>query len=277
MRTATKALKRAGVRDASWDAERLLLHILECSRAHLLAHPDRVLDVSRTTRYRDLVAQRCRRRPLQHLIGEQPFWRHVFQVTPAAFIPRPETELLVDAALERMDAHAVAADIGTGSGCIALCLAAERPDATLYAVDVSAQALQVARGNARRLGLEGRVRFLQGDLLTPLEVLPQSVDMVVSNPPYVDPAEAENLQPEVRDHEPHAALFAPGGHYGAYEALAPQAARGLAAGGWLLLEVGMGMAPRVAAICQAAGFDVESVIDDLQGIPRVVVARSRRA
>jgi release factor glutamine methyltransferase len=226
-------------------------------------------------RYEQIVAQRAARRPLQHLTGTQAFWRHEFLVTPDVLIPRPETEVLVEAALERLQGLASPAvvDVGTGSGCIALSLAAARPDAAVYATEASPAALAVARDNARRLGLSGRVTFLEGDLLVPLEGHP-GADLIASNPPYVDAADVPGLAPEVRDHEPRAALVAPGGVLSAYERLAPAAARLLRPGGWLLLEVGHGQAEAVSRIVRAAGLDVIEVRRDLQGILRAVVARA---
>lgn len=219
--------------------------------------------------------ERARRRPLQHLTGTQSFWRHELRVTPDVLIPRPETELLVEAAIGVLS-HAtrpLTVDVGTGSGCIALSLAAELPEACIHATDISRAALAVAEENADRLGLAGRVRFHAGDLLEPLIRLAGRFLLVVSNPPYVDPSEAASLAPEVRDHEPHIALFAPEQRYSVYRRLAPQARRMLVPRGWLLLEIGQGMSDEVSRICTQEGFEVERVIPDLQAIPRVVVAR----
>ncbi len=228
------------------------------------------------SQYRDLVRERARRRPLQHLTGIQAFWRHEFLVTSDVLIPRPETELLVEAGLELLRGLSgpVVVDVGTGSGCIALSLAAERPDAVVHAVDLSTAALVVARENARRLGLLDRVVFHEGDLLEPVPSLAGTVSLVVSNPPYVDAGEASSLAPEVRDHEPAGALFPPGDRYSIYRRLAPAAAAALAPAGSLILEVGLGMADEVSRICESAGLAVGRVLPDLQGIPRVVVART---
>jgi release factor glutamine methyltransferase len=196
-------------------------------------------------------------------------------VSPDVLIPRPETELIVEAALGllREVPNPVIADVGTGSGCIALSLAAERSDAVVSGIDISPAALAVARRNASRLGLEGRLRFLEGDLLEPLRAEFGGIDMVVSNPPYVDPADAPGLAPEVRLHEPAPALYPPSEPYSVYRALAPQAAAALRPGGTLLLEVGQGMRDEVVRICEGAGLPVLRVIPDLQGIPRTVVSR----
>jgi release factor glutamine methyltransferase len=228
------------------------------------------------SRFFSLAEERARRRPLQHLTGTKAFWRHEFLVTPDVLIPRPETELVVEAALELLRGlpRPTVVDVGTGSGCIALSLAAERPDASVHAVDVSMRALVVARENARRLGLQERVAFHEGDLLEPVLSLAGAVSLVVSNPPYVDASEALSLAPEVREHEPAQALFPPGDRYSIYRRLAPAAADALIPGGGLILEVGFGMALEVSRICESAGLTVSRVLPDLQGIPRAVVARA---
>lgn len=278
--TASEALQRgaerlalAGVIDPERDTELLLRHVLGWDRAALLAGSDRLLAADAEACFLALVEQRARRRPLQHLTGTQAFWRHDFLVTPDVLVPRPETELIVEAALEllRDVPRPVVVDVGTGSGCIALSLAAELPAAAVHAVDVSGAALGVARDNARRLGLAGRVRFHRGHLLEPVADLAGSVDLVASNPPYVDPAEP--LAPEVRDHEPAVALFPPGDRYAVYRELAPAARCALHPGGWLVVEVGQGMAADVGGICAQAGLSVSRVIPDLQQILRTVVAR----
>jgi release factor glutamine methyltransferase len=169
----------------------------------------------------------------------------------------------------------VLVDVGTGSGCIALSLAAELPEAEVHATDLSRAALDVARVNARRLGLEARVAFHEGDLLAPVQGL--RFDAIVSNPPYVDPAGRASLPPEVRDHEPALALFPPGDAVSVYVRLAAQARPLLRPGGFLIVEVGAGQADVVAAILCDAGFTIEDVLPDLQRIPRTLVARARRA
>lgn len=241
----------------------------------MLSRPKSSIAPPAVARFLSLVEERARRRPLQHLTGTQAFWRHEFQVTSDVLIPRPETELLVEAGLEvlRDVPQPTVVDVGTGSGCIALSLAAERLDAVVHAVDVSAPALAVARENVRRLGLEGRVSLHRGDLLDPVASLTGAVSLVVSNPPYVDVSEADSLAPEVREHEPTLALFAPGDRYSVYRRLAPAARAVLRPGGHLLLEVGLGMADEVCRICEASGLQVTQVLDDLQRIPRAIVAQ----
>jgi release factor glutamine methyltransferase len=274
-RLGARSLAAAGVPAPEWDAEALLRHVLGWERATLVARSGEALAPESATRFFALVEERARRRPLQHLIGIQPFWRQELLVSPDVLIPRPETELVVEASLDvlRGVPRPVVVDVGTGSGAIALALAAELPAAELHAVDVSAPALAVARENARRLGLEERIAFHEGDLLAPLAELSGRVDLVASNPPYVDPN--ETLLPEVRDHEPALALFPPGERDSVYRRLAPQAFEALRPGGFLIVEVGFGMSEGVAAILGEAGFDVQCVLRDLQQIPRTVVARRR--
>jgi release factor glutamine methyltransferase len=274
LRLAALRLADAGVPEAAWDAELLMRHVLRLDRAALVSFEPKLLGPDEESRFFALVAERERRRPLQHLTGVQAFYGRDFTVTPDVLIPRPETEILVEAALERLPAAqpAVVVDIGTGTGCIALTLAAERPAAEVHALDVSGQALEVARANARRMGLDGRVRFYQGDLALPLRDMVRRVDLVVSNPPYVSEADWAGLQPEVRDHEPRVALVPVPDGPRMYRRLAGGARRILKPGGALLMEVGHGQDEEIRAICVREGYEAERVIPDLQGIPRVIVA-----
>ncbi|HET7294055.1 MAG TPA: peptide chain release factor N(5)-glutamine methyltransferase [Vicinamibacteria bacterium] len=271
---AARRLQAAGVQSAALDAERLLRHVLGWERARVIASAREPVPTDAVVRFEALLAQRASRRPLQHLTGSQAFWRHEFLVTPDVLIPRPETELVVEEALRRLRPlpRPALVDVGTGSGCIALSLAAELDGAEVHATDVSTAALAVAGENARRLGLAGRVAFHEGDLLAPVAEPPERFDLVACNPPYVDPADA--LAPEVRDHEPKVALFPPGEPLSVYRRLAPQAHRSLKRGGWLIVEVGQGQADAVEEVLRRDGFGVESVVTDLQGIPRMITARS---
>ena len=274
---AAAALEAAGVPAPERDAERLLRHVTGWDRAAVVALPDAPVDEEAAARFRALVARRAARVPLQHLVGTQAFWRHDFLVTPDVLVPRPETEVLVETALGllRGASRPVIVDVGTGSGCIALSLAAERPGAEVHAVDVSTAALAVAVENARRLGLEDRVVFHDGDLLAPVAALRGRADLVVSNPPYVDAADRDTLEPEVRDHEPAMALFPPGDALLFYRRLAAEAPTLLRPGGWLAVEVGAGQAAAVAALFDHAGLAAAAPTADLAGIPRVVAAAHR--
>jgi release factor glutamine methyltransferase len=272
---ARGVLDAAGVESPEWDAERLLRHVLGWDRATLLADPGHAIPAADETRFRTLVRRRASREPLQYILGTQAFWKHDFLVTPAVLVPRPETELLVEASLDllRRVEKPVVVDVGTGSGCIALSVAAEREDAEVHATDISAPALEVARENARRLGLERRVAFHLGDLLDPLSGLEGQVDLVVSNPPYVDLAELASLAPEVRDHEPAEALSAGEDGLSAHRRLLPAAAALLKPGGSIVLELGRGQDAAVCALARGAALGVTRRMRDLQGICRVVVAR----
>jgi release factor glutamine methyltransferase len=272
---AAARLVAAGIDTAALDAELLLRHVLEWDRASVIARAREPLDFGAAAALLRLVEARASRRPLQHLTGTQAFWRHDFLVTPDVLIPRPETEVLVEAALSAIKGiHApVVVDVGTGSGCIALSLAAERTDAEVHAVDVSPAALRVARENARRAALTHAVRFHEADLLAPWEGAGPVFDLVASNPPYVASEEMETLAPEVRDFEPRLALVPPGSPLSMYERLAPAARALLRKGGALVLEVGAGQATDVSAVVSAAGFSSVRAVRDLQGIPRTIVAR----
>lgn len=271
---AALRLGTAGVAGARLDAELLLRHLLGWDVATLVVRMREPLPGSDRAAFERLVDLRATRVPLQHLTGEQAFWRHVFRVTPDVLIPRPETELVVELALDAMRdrARPRLLDVGTGSGCIALSLAAERPDAVVCAVDLSPAALAVARDNAERLGLAHRVRFHEGDLVAAVaDELP--FDVIASNPPYVGADELASLAPEVRDHEPRMALTPPGDRASIYGRLAAAAAIQLAPDGRLIVEIGRGMQAEVARAFTVAGLQVERVVPDLAGIPRVVVVR----
>lgn len=269
---AASRLAGAGVTAARLDADLLLRHVTGWDAAAVLVRASECLSVASGDAFDRLVEERARRRPLQHLTGVAHFWRHEFRVTPDVLIPRPETEHLVEAALEWLSSRErpVVADVGTGSGCIALSIAAERPEVIVHAIDLSPAALAIARENAARLRMEDRVRFWEGDLLAPLA--DQKLDMILSNPPYVDADEVPTLAPEVRDHEPRMALVPPGERFTVYRRLARESLAALKPGGVLMVEIGRGMEDGVCRIVQDAGLEVERVIPDLQSIPRVVVA-----
>jgi release factor glutamine methyltransferase len=286
LREAIEQLTAAQVPSASTTAEVLLLHVLGRDRAFLYAHPEAELSLQQERAYRHLLAQRAAGTPTQYLTGQQEFWGLPLRVEPGVFIPRPETEHVVEVALaivrERLrKPSARIVDIGTGSGAIALALASELPEAELVATDISPDALEVARANAEALGLAGRVRFVESDLLdeflshhgsTAAGFDTRAFDLVVSNPPYVGLDEAERLPREVREHEPAAALFSPEEGIAVTRRLIEQARVTLAAQGWLVLELGYNMAGRVRALLGDAWASVE-ITNDLRGIPRVLAAQ----
>lgn len=273
---AARELCEAGVESPEWDAERLLRHVLRWDRAQVVASPAASVPAESERRIRELVRERARRVPLQHLVGSQAFWKHEFVVTPEVLVPRPETELLIEESLVllRGTASPVIVDVGTGSGCIALSLASEIPGAAVHATDVSPQALAVARGNAERLGLGQRVKLHHGDLLGPVQALRGGVDLVISNPPYVGRDESDTLAPEVRDHEPPLALYPPDGEADSiYRRLVPDSFDSLRPGGHLVVEIAPALADRVKGLFGNAGFADVRGASDLAGRTRVVHGR----
>jgi release factor glutamine methyltransferase len=219
-----------------------------------------------------LIARRLAHEPVAYLTGEREFYGRTFQVTPDVLIPRPETELLVDEALKHLpDRRPLIVDVGTGSGCVAVTLSLEAPQADLVATDISAAALAVARSNGERLG--ARVSFVEASLTSNIE---GEVDLVVSNPPYIALADRASLPPDVRDHEPGLALFGGEDGLSVIRDLVTAAARALRPGGWILVEVGAGQAAPVRAVIDHSGqWDCFGVAPDLADIPRVVSARLR--
>jgi release factor glutamine methyltransferase len=305
VRTALKAgiarLRDADVPSYTLAAELLLLHVLGRDRTWIYAHPEESVAEPDESRYFALVARRAAGEPTQYLIGKQEFWGLEFEVTPDVLIPRPETEHVIEVALDRLALRELRAgrrqttkgeslaiaDIGTGSGCIAVALAKELPAATFCATDISPAALEVARRNAARHRVADRIRFLESNLLkawvpdgaqhaAPLR--DQSVhppllfDLIASNPPYVSRREAESLPREVREHEPESALV--GGEEGheLYVNLIRQAAAHLKRGGILILELGHDSLAAVQPLLNSSNWTNVGVTSDLAGIPRVIAA-----
>lgn len=266
---AQARLAAAGVANARADAEALLLAALGRPRAFLYAHPEAEATAREQEELARLITARATGQPLQYLLGRQNFYGRDFEVTPAVLIPRPETELVVAAALEKLALGATArvADAGAGSGAIAVTLALERPAARVVALDRSAAALAVARRNAARWG--ARVEFVVADWLAP--VRGEAFDLIVANPPYVADDELASLAREVRDYEPRAALVSGPSGLEAYAKLVPQSARALRPGGWLILEIGYRAGDGVRALL-GPWRDVETR-RDWQGWERVIVAR----
>lgn len=268
LRRATDYLERHGVESPRVTAEVLLMHVLGTDRAGLSMRTE-ALDAREARTFGRALCQRCSGTPLQHLTGEQAFRRIVLEVRPGVFVPRPETEILVEAALETLGPaeEPVVVDVGTGTGAVALAVKDERPGATVLATDLSPEAVELARANALRLGLDVDVR--EGDLLDPVpEELRGWVDLVVSNPPYVRPEDYDDLPPEVRA-DPVLALV---GGVEVYERLAAEALRWLRDGGVLAVEIAAGDGREVANALEPAFTDVH-VRTDLAGRERVVVGR----
>jgi release factor glutamine methyltransferase len=317
VRTALKQgihlLREARVPSDTLAAELLLLQVTCRDRAWLYAHPEEILDAQSIESYFSLLHRRTAGEPTQHLTGKQEFWGLEFEVTPGVLIPRPETEHLIEVALDRLAVRELRSgrdpkltgegltivDIGTGSGCIAITLAKELPDAKIYATDISSAALTIAQRNATRLGFPNRITFLESDLFSAFPTSfgsslhwspvaghrpPSSVqspatthqsllfDLIISNPPYIGRKETSTLPTEVRDHEPASALYGGEEGYELYGHLIPQAAENLKSGGLLVLELGHDSLPAVRPLLETPQWTNLHVTNDLAGIPRVLSA-----
>ncbi len=258
----------AGTDSPRADADILLTHVLERPRSYLLTWPERVLSPEQWTDFQALVARRARGEPIAYLIGSRGFFGLDLAVSPAVLIPRPETELLVEAALARLpEGPCAVADFGTGSGAIALAIADARPDASVVAVEASPEALAVARANAERLGLTN-VDFRPGDWCSAL--VDERFDAIVSNPPYIRADDPHLAQGDVR-FEPAMALASGVDGLDAIRAILACAPAHLKPGGWLLFEHGYDQAEDVAALMRAAGFAEVESLQDLQGHGRVTL------
>ncbi len=264
------------------NAELLLMFTLSCDRAYLHAHPEHELTAEEQSGYEAALAERARGVPAQYITGHQEFWGMDLIVTPAVLIPRPETEHVIEALLELAGAekaggrgrppHTVRiVDVGTGSGCIALALAKELPDAEIHATDISSGALEIARANAARHQLHDRIQFHGTDLLAGLS---PDFDFIVSNPPYVGESEEDQVQLEVRKFEPRGAVFAGPSGLEIIARLIPQARAALRPGGWLVMEISGTIADAIRRLLE--GWDEVRITPDLQGIPRVARARKPR-
>ena len=273
--TAREAVSNAATQlqpspTANRDAELLLMQTLGRDRAWLLTHPDEPIAIPDFSHYQEKISRRAGHEPIQYIIGEQEFYSLAFRVTPAVLIPRPETEHLVEAALARLPHNQPIriADIGTGSGAIAVALAHALPQARITALDISPAALAVARENAARHQVADRIDFRESDLLGALRGA--AFGAIVSNPPYV--STKEELEPQVRDYEPATALYAGEQGLDIYRRLIPQAHAALKPNGWLMMEIGHGQREAITGLL-SAWINVEFV-NDLQGIPRVAIAQT---
>jgi release factor glutamine methyltransferase len=312
LREGFAELRAAGVPSHTLAAELLLMHALGRDRTWIYAHPEEEVSISDAGRFFALISRRAAGEPTQHLTGKQEFWGLEFEVTPEVLIPRPETEHVIEVALDRLgirEKHAgrpqkadgaalQIADIGTGSGCIAIALAKELPGAAFVITDISAAALVVARHNAVRHGVASRIYFLECNLLNGLSCVGAqpaapdpgtsvsaseheshvtghqscSFDLIVSNPPYVGRREATTLMREVREHEPEIALYGGEEGYELYADLIAQAAMHLKPSGILVLELGHNSLPAVRPLLDSSTWTNVSVTNDLAGIPRVLAA-----
>jgi release factor glutamine methyltransferase len=306
-KTGIGQLRDAGVSSFTLAAELLLLHVAAKDRTWLYAHPEDELSPEQEQRYFALVARRIAGEPTQHLTGKQEFWGLEFEVTPAVLIPRPETEHVIEVALDRLALREIRAgrkqtlsgeglriaDIGTGSGCIAVALAKDLPGAKFIATDISPAALEVACRNAARLGFANQIEFLESNLFDRIRRTPSaraaaniaeidqsrvpshqspSFHLIVSNPPYIGRHEAPTLAREVRDHEPATALFGGEEGYELYADLITQSAEHLEPGGILVLELGHNSLPAVRPLFDTPHWTHVGVTNDLASIPRVIAA-----
>ena len=268
---AAKELKEAAVDAPAFIADLLLGFIMNCDRVRIISHPEEKIPNAAFLNFQNLVFRSAKGEPIQYITGNREFYGLDFRVTPDVLIPRPETELLVESAINLIKSGSAPGarfvDIGTGSGCIAVAVTREIPRATGWAVDISGSALEIARENARVQGVCDRISFVQGDLLECFSCSPH-FDLILCNPPYIAQKDYGSLPSCVRDYEPHRALF--GGESGLelYERLMPQAAARLVPGGYVLLEVGAGHADDVALLIKREGLALQTIVEDLQQIPR---------
>jgi release factor glutamine methyltransferase len=268
---ARRRLAEAPFQPSRREARLLLGRVLDWTEAQVLAHGDTAVPPDAVDRFRELLDRRLGGEPVAYLLGEREFYGRVFRVDRRVLIPRPETEHLVEAALAaELPPRPRVLDVGTGSGCVAVTLALERPDFRVTATDLSLEALAVAAGNARRLG--ARVGCVATDLAAALD--PRAFDLVMSNPPYVDRADAGTLSPEVRDFEPPSALYAREGGAAELRRLL-ELGRNLHQNAVLAMEIGFGQLATVLGRAAAGPFDIAEVRHDYSGIPRVVVLTRR--
>ena len=269
----TNVLAEAGIDTARLEAELLLARACDdCARALLYMELRRELAPEALEGYEALLARRAQREPLAYILGHWGFRRLTLKTDKRALVPRPETEIVVERALEHLAgvAEPRVLDVGTGTGAIALAIADEHPRARVTAIDVSPEALTLARENLDLVGVNGRIRLVEHDLTDGLG--DDDFDLVVSNPPYIEPEDIETLQPEVRDWEPRIALVA----HGATEAVARAATEALRPGGWLVLEVAENQAPNVESVLRELGYDQLRISADMAGRDRVLEGRWNR-
>jgi release factor glutamine methyltransferase len=278
-------LRDAGVPSFTLAAELLLLHIAGKDRTWLYAHPEDELSDAQELEFFALIASRVAGVPTQYLTEKQEFWGIEFEVTPAVLIPRPETEHVIEVALDRLAVREIRAgrkqtlsgeglniaDIGTGSGCIAVALAKDLPGAQFVATDISPSALEVSRRNAERVGFADRIKFVLSNLFDEIPSS-QRFQLIASNPPYIGRNEASTLAREVRDHEPEIALYGGEEGYELYADLVTQSAEHLEPGGILVLELGHNSLPAVQPLFDSPQWTHVGVTNDLAGIPRVIAA-----
>jgi release factor glutamine methyltransferase len=280
MARGVQFLRDAGVESAQIDAEVLLRHVLRIEKARLYSVLDERLSADRQLHFQELLRRRTRREPVAYITGRKEFWSLDFVVASSVLIPRPETELLVEVALERLkrsgDKKTKILDLGTGSGAIAVCLAKERPSAEIWAADISSSALEIARNNVNRHGVSERVHLMQGDLFAALGAEKQVFELIVSNPPYIRTGELSMLAPEIHEWEPMTALDGGIDGLDTYRRILGEAHEYLVAGGHLVVEIGADLGKTVAELCmRSGGYGPSSVYQDYAGKDRVIAVMKR--
>ena len=273
LKDASQMLERAGVPEARRDASSLLSFIVGKDRTFLISHAEDQVDDQSVEDFREAVERRAAGEPLQYITGTQDFFGREFRVTPDVLIPRPETELLVEAALEINRAATLICDVGTGSGCIALTLLCELDQARAVVIDKSQAALEIARFNAQKLSVAERTEFVVSDCFDALD--PREFDLIVSNPPYVSAGVLAGLQREVRDHEPLVALSPGPDGLSIIRRLLFEAPKFLKQNGHLIMEIGFDQGEAVQRLIDAHVWELLEVRPDLQRIPRIVLLRKR--
>jgi release factor glutamine methyltransferase len=277
LRDTAVALTAAGIDNARFEARLLLAHASGVAIEWLVAHGSDAAPPELALTLRELTARRIKREPMAYIVGEREFWGLPFKVSPAVLVPRPDSETLIEAALALMPGRTGPwriADLGVGSGCLLLTLLREFPNARGTGMDASPAALEVARANAEALGVAGRLRLVEGDWREPgwASRLEGPIDLLVSNPPYIETATIAGLMPDVARFEPLLALDGGVDGFVAYRAIAAEAARLVVPGGRVLIEAGEGQAPEIATLLAAAGFSPGRPWKDLGGIDRIVPA-----
>lgn len=273
VREAAQTLRQAGVSDARREAGSLLQHVIDRDRTFIITHAEDLISPEEQQRFRECTARRAEGEPLQYITGHQNFFGLDFEVTKDVLIPRPETELLVETALALLDRGPAApsiCDVGTGSGCIAVTLLNENQRATAIGIDLSIEAIQVARRNAARHSVAARISFLVADCLSGLGTGKPIFDLVVSNPPYVAASALNGLQREVRDHEPLLALTAGPDGLAIIRRLLRDSGPFVKRGGHLLIEIGFDQGEAVERLIDRTSWTFLDIHKDLQGIPRIV-------
>jgi release factor glutamine methyltransferase len=272
LKEAASELDNAGVPDARREAGSLLSFILGKDRTYLISHAEDETDENSFVRLRDFVERRAAGRPLQYITGVQDFYGREFRVTPDVLIPRPETELLVEAALQIVGRTApFICDVGAGSGCIAVTLLCELADARAVAIDKSPAALEIAKLNAQKHSVADRTLFVVSDCFNSFDSRDYEFDLIVSNPPYVAEAALKGLQREVRDHEPLIALSPGGDGLSVIRQLIDEGPAFVKPNGHLLMEIGFDQGEAVESLVKNSAWSLREIRPDLQGIPRIVV------